>query len=321
MDQSEFDEALASKVAPSDEETAIKTTDTETPAEETVAEAVEPEDNLEVVEEEEDDTPEVVSEPQYGDEVQSFLSKYNGDIGKALEAAVHAQAKLGEQGQELGELRRMVEEVRDRPAPTVPTSPFVDERLQTAIDENPAQVAQWALQNENAHVYEAALSEWYDQDPKAATRFEITLNRELAKQEAQAAIAPEIESVRERDKQRVMVDAHRALSQKYPDFQQVLETATADEVAGIDRNLLATAMSENPMAAQELVYRWVKSERGQREAQQAAQQQEAVRQEKLGAAVVTTGAAVSTPEKTTLEKLADYMLAPDPHSVSHGLER
>ena len=312
-DEFDFEAAIEAQMA-SEEETPIEETEPEAPSGETPQAELEPEVELEEVVEEE--------APQYGEEVNAYLQKYNGDIGKALEAALHAQAKLGEQGQELGELRRMVEEVRDRPQPQAPTSPFVNEQLQAAIDDNPAQVAQWALQNENPHVYEAALSEWYDQDPKAATRFEITLNRELAKQEAQASIAPEIESVREREKARVMADAHRALAQKYPDFQQVLETATSDEVAGIDRNLLAQAMESNPAAAQELVYRWVKSERGQKEAAQNAQRTEEVRQEKREAAVVTQeNQSEATTEPSTLERLKASMLDPTPWDVQSGLTR
>src|SRR5689334_10344773 len=47
--------------------------------------------------------------PGYPEEVQAYLSKYGGDVAKALEAAIHAQAKIGEQGNEIGELRRMVQ--------------------------------------------------------------------------------------------------------------------------------------------------------------------------------------------------------------------
>ncbi len=239
---------------------------------------------------------------------------------KALRAAVHAQAKIGEQGSEIGDLRRMVQEIADRPEPRAPASPYVPQDLQAAIEDNPAQVAQWAIQNEQPQAYEAALSEWYDTDPKAATRFEITLNREMARQEMQAQIAPELETVREREQARTMTEAHRALAARYEDFQQVLETATTDEVAGIDRNLLAAAQKENPSAAMEIVYRWVKSGRGQQQAAQTAQRTEAVRQEKREAAVVTAENTNTTAEPTTMDRLRDFMLSPDAHSVKHGLE-
>ena len=315
MDDAEFEEAMSSLVAP-DEETATDETAEETPAEETVEAAVEPDEEPEEVVEGE--TP----APQYGEEVEAYLSKYGGDIEKALAAAIQAQSKIGEQGQELGELRRMVQEIMDRPEPKAPQSPFVPEQIQEAIDANPGQVAQWAIQNENPHVYEAALSEWYDQDPKAATRFEITLNRELAKQEAQAQIAPEIESVREREKARAMNDAHRNLSTRYEDFQQVLETATEAETAGINRDLLSSVMNENPQAAMELVYRWVKSGRGQQAATQAAQVTEEKRQEKRAAAVVTADSSTeATAEPTVQERLEAFMLEPDAWNVQHGLTR
>jgi hypothetical protein len=316
VDDAEFEAAMAAQMA-SDEETPIEETETEAPSEETPQAELEPDVVAEL------DEPEEVVEteaPQYGEEVSAYLSKYGGDVEKALAAAIQAQSKIGEQGQELGELRRMVQEIVDRPEPRAPVSPFITEQLQEAIDTNPSQVATWAIQNENPHVYEAALSEWYDQDPKAAIRFEISLNRELAKQEAQAQFAPEIESVREREKARALSDAHRTLADKYPDFQQVLESATSDEVAGIDRNLLATVLETNPAQAQEMIYRWVKGGRDQKVAEVQAQRTDEVRAEKRQAAVVTADASVeSTTEPTVLEKLEAFMLEPDPWDVRSGL--
>ncbi len=313
MDDAEFEAALAAQVASVEEqETPTEETGPESPAEVTAEAEVEPE---------QDEGEDQIAPPAYPDEVQSFLDKYDGDVDKALKAAVHAQSKIGEQGAEIGELRRMVQEISDRPEPKAPTSPYVPQDLQAAIEDNPGQVAQWALQNEQPQAYEAALTEWYDTDPKAASRFEITLNRELLKQELQSQIAPEIETVRERENARAMSDAHKSLASRYQDFQQVLETATTEETAGLDRNLLAAVMKDNPAAAMETVYRWVKSGRGQQEVAQSAQRTEEVRQQKRDAAVVTTEATNTTPEPTTMDRLKEFMLAPDPHSVSAGLKR
>ena len=313
MDDAEFEAALAAQVASVEEqETPTEETESEAPAEVTAEAEVEPE---------QDGEEDQIAPPAYPDEVQSFLAKYDGDVEKALKAAVHAQSKIGEQGAEIGELRRMVQEIADRPEPKAPASPYVPQDLQAAIEDNPGQVAQWALQNEQPQAYEAALTEWYDTDPKAASRFEITLNRELLKQELQSQIAPEIETVRERENARAMSDAHKSLASRYQDFQQVLESATTEETAGLDRNLLAAVMKDNPAAAMETVYRWVKSGRGQQEVAQSAQRTEEVRQQKRDAAVVTTEATNTTPEPTTMDRLKEFMLAPDPHSVSAGLER
>lgn len=313
-DDFDFEAALTAQVA-SQQETPTDDPD-EAPADEAATaetETVEPEpDNT-------DPEPEPEPGSQYPDEIQRFLDKYDGNIEQALKAAVHAQSTIGQQGQELGELRRMVQELYERPQPQQSPSPFVPENVQEAIVDNPAQVAQWAIQQEQPHVYEAAISEWYEQDPKAAGRFERALEREMLKQELQQQINPEIEAVREQQKAREVADAHRSLAAKYPDFQQVLETATADEVAGIDRNLLASAA--NPAAALEIVYRWVAMGRGQQKAAETAQRTEQVRQEKREATVVTADATNTPPEQTVVDRLKEMMLSPEPQSVSHGLTR
>lgn len=318
MDDAEFAEALGeavSKGAP--ELTGTPPAEPETTEVVEEAPATEAAAEEEVVEEEVEETPD--PGPQFGEEVQAYLSKYGGDVGRALEAAIHAQAKIGEQGNELGELRRMVQEMYDRPEPRQQASPFVPENVQEAIVDNPSQVAAWAIQNEQTHVFEAAMTEWYEQSPKDAARFERALEREMLKAELQSQITPEIEAVREQQKARSVADAHRTLTAKYQDFQHVLETATADEVAGIDRDLLAATMERNPQTGLEMMYRWVVASRGQQQAAQAVQRTEAVRQEKREAAVVTAEETRVTTEPTVQEKLAELMLAPDAWSIKDSL--
>lgn len=318
MDDAEFEAALAAQLGPDEETPDVETEPEETPEEETVSDVADEPDPIDL-----DDSYReielVPTESQYSDEVSSYLGKYGGDVGKALEAALHAQAKLGEQGQELGELRRAVQELYDRPEPRQQTSPFVSEQVQEAIDDNPGRVAAWALQNNDQAVYEAAVREWYDQDPMSASRFEIAMNREMLRAEMQAESAATNSAVQDQQRSLAVVNAHKALSQKYPDFQQTLESATADEVAGINRNLLAAS---SPEEALELVYRWVASGRGQQAATQAAQVAEQNRQTKKAAAVVTGETTTeSTVEPTALEKLEAFMLTPDAWSVSDGLTR
>lgn len=305
MEQNEFEEALKAQVAAQPEE-----------AVETPEVPDEPEAEAQAAEE-------VVEEPSpYPEDVQRFLQKYDGDISKALEAAVHSQRLIGEQGNELGELRRMVQDLHERQPEKPAPSPFVPEGVGDAIMDNPEQVAYWAIQNENPHVYEAAMAEWYDQDARAASRFERQLEREMLKQELRAEVQPEIENVRTQTAQRAVVDAHRSLSQKYPDFQQVLETATEQELAGIDRDLLSSLQETNPQAALEIAYRWVSSGRAGQQAQAAAERTEQGREEKRQAAVVTSGSNnTSDPEPTVMERLKASMLTPDPVSIHHNLVR
>lgn len=310
----DFASYIESQVAPqeetpTEEETAPVVEETPQAAEEPEAPAVE-------------ETPEEPEGPQFNEDVQAYLSKYGGSVEKALEAALHAQAKLGEQGNELGELRRMVQELYERPEPTTPASPFVPPQVQEAILENPSAVVQWAEQNNQPQVFEAAMREWFEQDAWGASAYREQKLLEAVAGVVQQNVEPAITHVNERESARRLTEAYRTLTAKYPDFQQVLESATPDEVAEIPRDLLAKATQDNPQAALELMYRWVAMGRGQRAAQAQEQRTNEVREQKRQAAVVTQEeTTMEAVPKTAVEMFKESLLEPDPWSVAHGLNR
>ena len=47
-------------------------------------------------------------------ETEEYLAKYDGDLTKALNAAANAQSLIGRQGNELGDVRRELQELRER---------------------------------------------------------------------------------------------------------------------------------------------------------------------------------------------------------------
>lgn len=171
------------------------------------------------------------------------------------------------------------------------------EELEDAMFESPQDVAVWAIENEDGALYDEAMAEWYEQDPRQASRFEGALEREVLRQEIQQE--PAIVKAREQEALKVVTDAYNTLSQKYPDFQETVRTATDAELAGIDRGLLAHLQQTNPQAALELAYRWASSAR-------------ASSTRKRQASVVTSGAYVpSDPELSVMEKLKASMLHED----------
>jgi len=120
--------------------------------------------------------------------VAAFLKKYNGDVEKALQGAVHLQRKAGEQSNEVGELRRMVDELaqlregiqqgqQQQPALDQATVDWFD---QQAID-NPYGAAEYARQQGNPMLLQRALSTWKEMDPYQAAVY----TNELRLQEQQ----------------------------------------------------------------------------------------------------------------------------------------
>jgi len=124
--------------------------------------------------------------------VAAFLQKYNGDVTKALEGAVHLQRRAGEQSNEVGELRRMVDELSQikegmQQQSQYQQQPVLDQATvdwfdQQAID-NPYGMAEYARQQQNPILLQRALSTWKEMDPYAASVYTNELR--LAEQKAQ----------------------------------------------------------------------------------------------------------------------------------------
>jgi hypothetical protein len=129
--------------------------------------------------------------------------------------------------------------------------------LSEAIVEAPQDVAIWAIQAQQPHIYESALEEWRDQDAEAASQFERALDREVVRQQYEHD--PAVVAARERQAAEAVVSSFNSLSEKYSDFSDVLSNASEEQLAGIDMNALRHLQATNPASALELIYRWVSS--------------------------------------------------------------
>jgi hypothetical protein len=121
--------------------------------------------------------------------VAAFLQKYNGDVEKALQGAVHLQRKSGEQSNEVGELRRVVDELsqlregiqqqnqNQQPVMDQGTIDWFDQQ----VLENPYGMAEYARQQGNGMLQQRALSTWKEMAPYEASVY----TNELRMQEQQ----------------------------------------------------------------------------------------------------------------------------------------
>lgn len=318
MDQDEFSAALKAQVENQNAETEAEEQEkpeqeeaSPTGVEEAAAESTGDES---VQEPDEEAEAEQAEAPHFDDPDVSKYVERHGGIEQALKVALEAQSVIGRQGQEMGELRRAVEELQARPR-TPQSLPDMDQ-----IQENPSQVAAWALQNEQEPVFEAAMAEWYEQDPRAAARFERVIEQEILKADITSSFQPVLEPAREQNQARQLVLAKRELSAQFADAESILESATEAELSGLDAKMVGQLRDENPRAALEVVYRWVKSGR-QAQEQHTSESRAQQAQEKREAAVVSS--ASSTPdreEKTAMDVFKEKMLAPAEYSVLHGLQ-
>lgn len=140
------------------------------------------------------------------------------------------EQRLGEQGAELGQYRQLVEQAQ-QPQPEPP--PQTDDdlaRFDTWAEENPVQAAQYALQT-SPQLYERVMDNWYDLDPKTASRFERGLENAAIQQQLQQTYGQPLQHVREQRQQEQILEAFAEVQTRYPDIndyaqqlQQAFET-------------------------------------------------------------------------------------------------
>lgn len=172
--------------------------------------------------------PEPAAEPEPGadgdaaaDAMRSFGGQLLAGKFKTPEELANAyqqlEAKLGEQGAELGQYRQLIEQAQ-QPQPEPP--PQTDDdlaRFDTWAEENPVQAAQYALQT-SPQLYERVMDNWYDLDPKTASRFERQLENAAIQQQLQATYGQPLQHVREQRQQEQILEAFADVQTRYPDI-------------------------------------------------------------------------------------------------------
>lgn len=322
----DFEAALAAQVTSNEEATAEEDPDPDAHVLDVDESLAEPEvlgptsEEEEPAEEEdvplEEPEPELALDARSTEYLKELTEHFDGDTAKALRSAVEAQSLIGRQGQELGELRKAVEALQDHPQPQA-----FPGNLDEEIEENPDEVAKWALSQNQPGVYNAAMANWYEENPREASRFERALEMDLLRREMEDKLQPAIEPARQQTQARSMAQAQTELRATYPDLDSILESATEAEVSGLDATAIRQLQESNPKAALETIYRWVKAGRPAETAAASPEKKAAAREAKRNAAVVTASSTPAREEKGSYDRLKEFMLAPEPQSVSHGLQR
>ena len=201
--------------------------------------------------EEEVQTAEVPTETPNGDPaVAAFLQKYGGDVDKALAGAVHLQRKAGEQSNELGDLRAMVNELtqlretvqadyRQRQA-NAPLDQGTVDWFDEQLMQNPQGAVEYARQQGNNMLFQRGLSQWKEMQPYEAAVYTNNLNNQAMYQQMQqqAAAASQVpadanmhmalQNVRASHPEYVNYDdAIAATLEKYPHRAKAVEAAYA----------------------------------------------------------------------------------------------
>lgn len=140
------------------------------------------------------------------------------------------EQKLGEQGAELGQYRTLIEQARQQAQTPPPQTDDDLARFDAWAEEQPIQAAQYALQT-SPQLYERVMTNWYDLDPKGASRFERALEMHAMQQQMQAAYGQPLQHVREQRQQEEILEAWAEVQARHTDInayatqiQQAFET-------------------------------------------------------------------------------------------------
>jgi len=152
--------------------------------------------------------------------VSDFLARHGGDANLALKTAAHQMSLMGQQAQELGELRKAVEGLhQDMTTETYEVDDNLMNWAQQAAVENPVEAAMWSLKNQPA-VYDTIMTQWYTDDPMGASRFERSLEMQAYRQQLQAEIAPMVGPAQEVHQRDSFMRAFEDVRNEYPDMPQ-----------------------------------------------------------------------------------------------------
>lgn len=172
----------------------------EEPAEEPVEEEEEPAEEPEG-EPEEEEVPEPVGFQTDDPEVQAFLSKYGGDLEKALKAEAQQQRVIGRQGSELDALRRQVTEMTselERLNALSQTPSYLTAEQQGWLEQvmeqgDPRQAVRAAVDAQEFDLARAVCEAWSQESPYEAARIAAQVDQieQRVRQHEVASVEPQ----------------------------------------------------------------------------------------------------------------------------------
>ena len=320
-------ETEAAVERPRDEKGRFAKVEEETPTDPEVAEyEQQAETTEEQPEETADEDGDIVLE--IDDDLQAVLDKYDGDVTKALRALNDSQSMIGRQGNELGQLRSELAEMRQaleqrlqQPAQPQYIGPYVND-----IEENPQGLVMEALERGDVPTMERALRAWGEYEPFQAATFLMTLQQQAAEQ-SPAAMAP-APTAPTTPQGPTLEDAMSEVVARHPDVEKYLPQVeqVAQEFPTLRDSMRAGSPAAQAQAFEELLK--IAKARSQGSDTQAAMKrivlrtQEEVRKEKSDAAVVSAkNRSAATPKSRTDAFLEAFMEATDQDSEGDWITR
>lgn len=271
------------------------------PAEEadTAPETPEPE-----TEPETDDAP-IEDTPPSDPELDAYLAKYGGDTEQALRAAVEAQKVIGRQSAEVAEARQMAQQIAElrqiADTQAAAQQPGYDPgAVEDWLAQNPQQiqsVLEQARASGDGYLYGKALVALADIDQAAAFDYHANAVTDAKIASLRQELAPVLTTVQRQQTGTEFAAAFQGLSQKHPDFAQVMNNVTQDTLTSLPPEFVGTLQSGTLESKQRVLETLYWSSKGQQagnlaEAAQnaAATTHAATQADRIAATVASTAA-------------------------------
>jgi hypothetical protein len=256
--------------------------------------------------------------------------KTQGELEKAYR---EAEQRLGQQSNEVGQLRRDLDEQKGAISAMQSSSnaPQITDDLVSQVDElaseNPQGAAMWALENQPL-LYNRVMQIWAGTDPLGAGRFENALMRDQMQQEMteqfEKKYGSTVSTVTEQTQASQFDTAWRAVATKVPDLA---DRADAMMEAAAAAPELAAALQSGDVASKERLienlYWLAKGKQADHLAAAATdlgrQQQKDASARKRGASVASGSSAQARGEKTNIESWKEQFLEAPSTSIADNL--
>ena len=257
-----------------------------------------------------------------------FAGKYKSveDLERAYQEAA---SKLGEQGNELGELRKLIDErlpaVDDEEDWAEPVfTPQAAGQMQNLLEAGRYQeAAVYAAQSGNNLLYDQVLEAWFEEQPRAAANFDTNLKLQAMEARWQQQRQPEVQARVQSEADKAWNNVAKRFSdlpgladkvieagQRYPDVLRVLQTDSGIE--GKERAIEALYKIAKADSLDTL------SQASQEAAQVAADE---ARRDKADSVVASASNAKREAPKTNVERFKQAILDAEELSVQSGLTR
>lgn len=278
---------------------------------------------------------EEVEEP---DDVANYLAKYGGDVDEALKAAVEAQKVIGRQGAEVGELRKVAQQVdelralveaQNEPQYEEPPPQYDPGSIDEYLAENPQHIpalARQAIDAGDGFLYQRALAAWGELDQVGAMDFHARAVSDAAIERLREEMAPAVQSAQRAETTNQFAAAYETVASRHEDFAMVMNAITDETIAGFPKSVIGALQTGDQATKQEVLetlYRWTKTEQAGSLSQAAsaavAQTQQDSRAARQNAAVASTTTSQGREVKSNLDAFHEQFQASDAFRKAAGL--